>query len=177
VLESGHVGRITRWAGSAYPREGPGGWPEPVTRPGTIVAAATLTWVSVVCSIFVTLLALVMVLWLGSGILDAFSGPDDHPRRYVIGGAAVLVMWSLVAAWLAWQVMRRRRWARWALAVSALVTVVVSTLSVTLVVTAGPLIAGVGVLVLLFTGGANDWFREMRNKSPTEPVRHNARHA
>jgi len=56
-------------------------------------------------------------------------------------------------------VLRRSNAARITLVVSSAMTAIFSLLSITSLVSAITLLAGIAVIVLLFVGGANDWFK------------------
>jgi hypothetical protein len=89
---------------------------------------------------------------------------------------AVLVLWSLVAAVLAVLTLRRSPVARVLLALSAGMSALLSLLAILSGVSAITLLLGIASLVLLFTGGANDWFAgRPRGHGPAQrPVRGSA---
>ena len=74
----------------------------------------------------------------------------------------VVVVWSLSAIVLGVLTLKRKNWARVMLVVSAAVTALFSLLGITSGLSALTLIAAVAVIVLLFTGGANQWFARRR---------------
>jgi hypothetical protein len=135
----------------------------PAKPPGTVVAAAVVTVVTAALTVLCTLLISGVALWVRAPILET-SATQNHPRWSVGGFAVVVIGWSVVAAWLAWQVTRGHNWARRALAGSALMTIGFSMVLVTLVLPVATLVAGVVVVVLLFTGRANEWFRSVRSR-------------
>jgi hypothetical protein len=75
------------------------------------------------------------------------------------GVAAVFLFWSVVSIVLAVLALRRSNGARIALAISAGMTAVVSLIAILSVISGVSLLLAIGALVLLFTGGANQWFR------------------
>jgi hypothetical protein len=151
-----------RVAPAPYP---PGWWvPDPVgagaRRPGTVLAAALVTWVSSAITLLGTASLLVFLLWLGEPILDSFDGS----RPVVVWSAAGVVAWSVLACLLAHWALAGRNWARIGLAVSAAATVVASASAFWLGVPLLSLFAAIAVLVLLFIGGANEWYRSRNQK-------------
>ena len=55
--------------------------------------------------------------------------------------------------------------------------IALSAVLITLVVSAVTLVSGVVVIVLLFTGGANEWFRDAQSRTGKPALGHNHRHA
>src|SRR3954451_7144601 len=139
----------------------PPGWriPDPagevVRRPGTLVAAAIVTWVASGITVIGTFSLVVFLVSLGEPILDSFDGA----RVFLAVAGAGVVAWSIAACLLAPWALASRNWARVLLAVSAGGTVVASTLAFWLAVPLLSLFAAIAVLALLFIGGANDWYR------------------
>jgi hypothetical protein len=70
-----------------------------------------------------------------------------------------LVVWAIIAIVLAVFVLRRSNVARILLVISSAVVALFSLLGVTSGVSVVTLIASVAVIVLLFVGGAGDWFK------------------
>src|SRR5690242_5528155 len=77
-------------------------------RPGTVLAAAIVTWSAAGLTLVGSASALVFVLWLGAPIFDAFDGS----RTAALVLIAVTVVWSLAACLLAWWALAGRNWAR-----------------------------------------------------------------
>jgi hypothetical protein len=77
-----------------------------------------------------------------------------------------LVVWAIIAIVLAVLVMRRSNVARILLVISSAVVALFSLLGVTSGVSAVTLVAAIAVIVLLFVGGAGDWFRGCRRPAP-----------
>jgi hypothetical protein len=139
-------------------------------RPVTVTIAAWVTWV------FAGLTILGFVLTAFAMV----AAPDDMVRTmeqdpsmrdlnvttdqivaalWVVG--AIALFWAVAAMVLAWFAYRRANWARITLVVSAGITALFSLLS--LAVTAAPILlmqalSSGAVIVLLFVGGANDWY-------------------
>ena len=152
--------------GSTQPRR------DPDSRPVTVTIAAVLTWVG--AGVTATLmLAFVAILAGGS---DAFireferaaQGTDltlSANQVLAIGWtvAAVFLVWSLAAIVLAVLAFRRSNAARIALVVSSVMTALLSLFGITSGLSAITLILGVATVVLLFTGGANQWYSRRRS--------------
>jgi hypothetical protein len=160
------------------PYGGKGSAAQQLKRPGTVVAAAVLTWVSVVVTTFGTLAVLYFVLVMGPLFDLLYLG--EIVRWYAPRVAIAVVVCCCLAAGLATQVMRGRNWARIALAGSAALVVVLSALAMRELRSIEPvatLLAAVVVIVLLFTGGANEWFRSAQSRTGTPALGHNHGHA
>src|ERR671920_760725 len=115
---------------SPYSQQPYGQQPGGDRRPGTVTAAA---WITIVLSAI-------------TAALFGFTG---------LG----LVMWAIIAIVLAVLVMRRSNVARILLVISSAVVALFSLLGVTSGVSAITLVAAIAVIVLLFVGGAGDWFK------------------
>src|SRR4051812_36795643 len=103
----------------------PPGWTVPAPpsgrqRPGTVLAAAVVTWAASAITLLGTASLLVSLVGAGEPILDSFDGS----RPFVVSIAAGIALWSVVACLLAWWALAGRNWARILLAVSAGATVV-----------------------------------------------------
>ena len=139
-------------------------------RPGTVTAAA---WITIAFSGLIAigfgLLALAFLVardefvdgfdeaMRDSGTVDPGISADSA-AGLVVAFLAVFAVWSVIAVVLAIFVLRRSNAARILLVISASVTALLSLLAIMSVLSALPLIAAVAVIVLLFTGGANQWF-------------------
>lgn len=138
-------------------------------RPGTVTAAG---WITLVVS------GLTALLFGGFAIAVAVS-KDDMVREIekalreqgtapdvdanAIYSAAMIVcvllaLWCLIACLLAVFAMRRSNIARILLVISAVIVALLSLLGITSGVSAIWLVACLAVVVLLFTGGAGDWY-------------------
>ena len=160
----------------------PYGYPQtsrdPDKRPRNVTIAAWLTWVFS----GLTLLFLVFVLIALVGARDEFlaelrSEPefqelniDSGALVAAVGVAiAVLAIWCLSAILLGVLAFRRRNWARIMLVVSASMTVLVALVAIGSIVSVLHLVAAGAVLVLLFTGGANQWYASKGSPSGYPP--------
>ena len=70
----------------------------------------------------------------------------------------MFAIWAAAAVVLAIFALRRSNVARVLLTVSSAVTALLSLVAVLSLVSLVPLIAAIAVIVLLFAGGANDWY-------------------
>lgn len=143
----------------------------PLKRPGTVTAAAITTFI----------LSGLMALLFGIGTIAVAVSGDEIAREFnrgfsqesgmegfsgsgVAAGLIVLMpvflVWSVIAIVLAALAMKGRNWARITLVVSAAVTALVALLGITSLLSGIWLIGAVAVVVLLFTGGANEWYAE-----------------
>ena len=144
-------------------------------RPGTVTAAAVITIVTS---------ALVLLAGLGFGVLGAvgseafYDGVRDGGRgayddfdngelqTLVLAIGVVFAVWSAAAILLGVLVLRRSSVARVLLVISASLSLVLSLLGILSLVSVVTFIAAVAVIVLLFVGGANDWFAR---RAPVQP--------
>jgi amino acid transporter len=157
------------------------GTSDPDKRPGTVTAASIIT-------IILSALGLV-----GFGILAVILGVArddviDEINREMEGQPGfedvtaddlatimivifvVLAIWSLIAIVTAVLALKRQNWARIVTVISAAGTALSSLLGITSGVSAVTLIAAIGVIVLYFTGGANEWYsrkKALANQLPT----------
>ena len=156
-----------QYGGPAY---GPPGFGrrDPNARPGTVLAAGIVTIVLSGLSLLGALIMLIIGMAMTSIDDEVFEGTDN---AFQIGAVVVAVWfaWSLAAILLAIFTMRRSRGARIALVVSSGLTIVVSVVSI-----AGDgfgsvltLLGAIAVTILLFTGGANEWYRGRHDVADT----------
>lgn len=157
---------------ASYPTAHQGsGWPapgrDPEKRPGTVTAACVITWISaglvgLICGLVALVVsanrdALVRELRRQVGAADVQVTTDQAlAATWAIVGIGLV--WCLLAVVLAVLAFRRSRAGRIGLVISAALTVLVSLVAVLSFVSVLPLLLGVAVIVLLFTGGANDWY-------------------
>lgn len=161
-----------------FPMPGYGPAPrDPDARPGTVLAAGIITLV--MTGIILLLLAVftLVLVAASSSFLDGFRDSaglavEDPTTLFgvVLVGLLVFLAWCVAAIVLAILVLRRRSWARIALVVSSGLTILVSLLAIGGGVSVLPLGCAVAVIVLLFTGGAGDWFRHEHAYSPPKPL-------
>ena len=159
----------------------PGGQPSPygqqpsyglqqggARRPATVTAAA---WITIVCSAITA--ALFGFTGLGlfiarDQVITEMERVPEFQDANIDADAAVgvlvavilgLVVWAIIAIVLAVFVLRLSNVARILLVISIAVVALFSLLGVTSGVSVVTLIAAVAVIVLLFVGGAGDWFK------------------
>jgi hypothetical protein len=151
------------------PAYGPGyGGPDSDKRPGSVTGAAVITLIFSGLSLLLFAFLLIGMVVARDELLDEFTRqPEfqdsgisaDSAFGFAVAGFAVAIIWCLVACILAVFVLRRSNGARISLVVSSAMTAVLSLLSIGSLVSAITLLAGIAVIVLLFVGGANDWFK------------------
>jgi len=147
-------------------------------RPVTVTVAVVLTCISAAVTALGALLLMVVLARDTGEFIRRYeeSSPGrpevqlTHDQLLAIGWAlaAALLLWCLVAILLAVFALRRSQGARIGLVVSAVLTAAVSLLAILSVVTVVPLLVSLAVVVLLFTGGANDWYAR-RPPAPAPP--------
>lgn len=141
------------------------GMPVPDVRPGSVTAAAVITFILAGLATVFGLL-----LMIGAAAADDFyrelsdQGYDLHGitqnelRAGLLAGGAIVAVLGAAAVIAAIFVMRRSRPARVILTVLAAVTILGSLASITGVVTVVPLAGAIATIVLLFQRRSNDWF-------------------
>jgi hypothetical protein len=144
-----------------------GGQRDPDKRPGTVTAAGITTLVVAGLTLVLMVVSILGMLAARSAFVRALeeepafaeTGIDvDDAFGLIVGAVGLFALWSLVACVLAVMAMRRWNAGRIMLVVSAALTALVSVVAIGSLVSAIPLIAAITVIVLLFTGGANDWY-------------------
>jgi hypothetical protein len=139
------------------------------TRPGTVTAAG---WIALVVSGLSALLYGILTFAMIVAKDDVLreidkavaeqggAGDFDAETAFgaVVGVLVVVIVWCLIACLLAVFVLRRSNAARIMLVISAVVAGLLSLLGVKSGVLAIPLLACLATVILLFTGGAGDWF-------------------
>ncbi len=142
-------------------------------RPGGVTAAAWITIAAAGLTFllfgFITLAMLVakddVTREIDKAIRDSNSTTDfsaEDAYGFVVGLLLVVTIWCLISCVLAVFVLRRSNVARILLVISAVIAALLSLLAIQSVVSAVPLLAAVAVIVLLFVGGAGDWFAGRR---------------
>jgi hypothetical protein len=145
----------------------------PVTgdrRPGTVTAAG---WITIVFSAITALIfgftAMALVVARDQVITEMEKYPEfrdadidaDAAVGLLVAVMLGLVVWTIIAIVLAVLVMRRSNVARILLVISCGVTALLALLSITSGVSIVLLVAAIATIVLLFTGGAGDWFKRL----------------
>ncbi len=138
------------------------------SRPGTVTAGAVI---AMVCSALALLLfgflAFAVALARDQVVRELEKSPQLREMAGISAGdianglllvSALVALWSLVALVLAVLTLRRSNAARIGLVVSAVASALFSLLSITSGLSAITLIASIATIVLLFTGGAGEWF-------------------
>jgi hypothetical protein len=136
-------------------------------RPTSVTIAAVLTWIGAGATAASMVLLGALLATGGDVFVEQFdeqaqgSGvtlSSDEVLAVGWGITAFFLLWSLVAAVLAGFAFRRSNGARIALAISAVMTALVSLLMVLSGISLVTLVLSVAAAILLFTGGANDWY-------------------
>jgi hypothetical protein len=149
----------------------PGGHRDPDKRPGTVTAACVLTWIGAGLVAVAMLLAVLVLATspadftreLREGMAESeFVLTDDEVLTAGWAIVLTLLVWSLISLVLAVLTFRRSTVARIILVVSASMTVLVSLLGILSLISVIPLLMAGATVVLLFVGGANDWFARRR---------------
>ena len=147
-------------------------------RPGTVTAAAWITIVfsAITAAIFgFTGLALLVAR---DQVITEMERVPEFQDANIDAESAVgvlvalmvgLVVWCVVAIVLSVMVLRRSNVARILLVISAAVTALFSIIGVASGVSVVPLVAAIATIVLLFTGGAGDWFKRTGSGSGGYP--------
>jgi hypothetical protein len=139
-------------------------------RPGTVTAAAWLTIVlSGITAMIFGFTGLALLVARDQVITEMERVPEfqdanidaDAAVGVLVAVMVGLVVWSLIAIVLAVLVLRRSNVARILLVISCAAVAVFALLSVASGVTIVPLVAAIATVVLLFTGGATEWFRRV----------------
>ncbi|WP_457189713.1 hypothetical protein [Nocardioides sp. P5_E3] len=153
---------------SPYGQQPYGQQPAGDRRPGTVTAAA---WITIVFSAITAALfgftALGLFIARDQVITEMERVPEfqdanidaDAAVGVLVAVILALVVWAIIAIVLGVLVMRRSNVARILLVISSAVVALFSLLGVTSGVSAVTLIAAIAVIVLLFVGGAGDWFK------------------
>lgn len=148
--------------------------PAPDKRPTGVTAAAWLTWIfTAITGFFAAIMVGVFAaasdeiiaevradpMWADvESQLDAAGLTIDDLTSMMVGVGVVILLWCLIAFVVAIFAFRRQNWARIVLVVSAAVSALLCLLTITAFVTIVPLAASIATIVLLFVGGANDWY-------------------
>lgn len=166
----------------AYPLAGYGGHPgtfrDPDRRPVTVTIASVLTWIGAGATTALMLAFVAILAFAGDSFVRAFERTAQASNVALTGNqaralgwsvAAVFLVWSLAAIVLAVLAFRRSNAARIALVVSSVMAALLSLVGITSGLSAVTLLMAVATVVLLFTGGANQWYSQRRRGTPPTP--------
>jgi hypothetical protein len=158
-----------------WQQQPPPGWPSapvpaPGKRPVTVTVAAVLTWLGAGATAALAALTGIVVAAAPDTVVEEFdriaddSGADLALNRQELLATAwvtvaILLVWSLAAILLAVLAFRRSNAGRILLAISAAMTALFSLISILSIIPLVTLLMGIATVVLLFTGGANAWYR------------------
>lgn len=160
------------------PGYGPPGYgmPDPDKRPGTVLAAGIVTLVLSGITLLFAGIMMVALVAASAEFIDGFTGEtgldstdDGGLFTGILVVLSVMVFWCAAAIVLAILAMRRLQWARITLVVSSSATVLFSLVAITGGASAITLLGAIAVIVLLFTGGANEWYRGRHDVDPALP--------
>ncbi|MBS2936292.1 DUF4064 domain-containing protein [Nocardioides sp. J2M5] len=150
----------------------PYGTVDPDRRPTTVTVAA---WITIVFSgLSAALFGIIALMFVVAR--DEFVSAFDREMQssvsttdvtidaeslagVIVAVFLVFALWALIAIVLAVFVLRRSNVARILLVISSSVTALLSLIGIGSGVSIVPLIAAIAVVVLLFVGGAGDWFK------------------
>ena len=142
-------------------------------RPGTVTAAGVITLIF--SGLTLALFAIIGIVVVAAKdefitrIEDQPGFQDVSPSDVVAVVAVVCLVfaiWCIIAMVLAVFTMRRSNGARIGLVISSALVAILSLLGITSGGSAVTLLAAIAVIVLLFTGGANEWFGRRNPGSP-----------
>jgi hypothetical protein len=142
-------------------------------RPGTVTAAGVITLI--ISGLALALFAIIGIVVVAAKdefitrIEDQPGFQDVSPNDVVAVVAVVCLVfaiWCIISMVLAVFTMRRSNGARIGLVISSVLVAILSLLGITSGGSAVTLLASIAVIVLLFTGGANEWFGRRNPGSP-----------
>jgi preprotein translocase subunit SecG len=156
------------------------GTTDPDKRPGTVTAASIITIVfSAITALAFGIFAIVLVAARDDVTDEVNREIEGQPGFEDINAddlmnvitvfLVIFAIWSLIALVTAVLAMKRQNWARIVTVISAVVSGLFSLLGITSGLSAITLLAAIAVVVLYFTGGANEWYRR-KNAQPQLPV-------
>ncbi len=146
---------------------------DPDARPVTVTLAA---WITIALSTLTAVGWLLIALTLGFVLDEMRKNPSDFDltasdvqavqdnRPVVYAMVALFIAAAVLAVVVSIFVLRRQAWARIVLVVMASITLVVGLVLILSFVSLLWVAAGIAVIVLLFTGGANEWFSHSRSQ-------------
>jgi len=153
---------------------------DPDKRPGTVTAASIITIVLSALSLAGFGILAIILAAARDDIIDELNREiegqpgfedisADDLANIMIVIFVILAIWSLIAIITAVLALKRQNWARIVTVVSAVMTALFSLLGITSGLSAITLIGAVAVVILYFTGGAGEWYRN-KNAQPQLPV-------
>lgn len=154
---------------------------DPDKRPVTVTVAAWLTWVFSALTLAAFVVVVFVILAARDRLVEGMRSEPQFQQLDVVPDDVIAVLWVLSAICLFWCVAsavlaflayHRVSWARIALVVSAAMAALFSLAAVASLVSALNLIAAGATVVLLFTGGANEWYSRKGGGYPSYPQQH-----
>ncbi|MEJ7834157.1 MAG: hypothetical protein WKF79_14665, partial [Nocardioides sp.] len=153
---------------------------DPDKRPGTVTAASIITIVMSTLTFLLFAIVTIALLVARDDVIDEIDNEmadtqgledfsADDLASFITIIMLVFVVWCLAAIVLAVLAMRRQGWARITVIISAAMAALISLLGITSLISGITLIAAIAVIVLYFTGGANDWYAK-RGHQPQLPT-------
>ena len=166
----------------AYNQYGTYGTADPDKRPGTVTTASIVTMVLSAIVGLLGLLGFVGLLVAKDDVIDAMrdamveQGVQEDVDLEALYGVLVAISlgfmaWCLIAFVLAIFVLRRSNVSRILLVVSSAVTALLSLVAIGGGVSIITLIGSITVIILLFVGGANEWFSRKDTRLVGGPTR------
>lgn len=162
-----------------YGAPGYGAPADPDRRPGTVTAGA---WIAIVMSALGaagSLLMAVVMVAMREPMLDELrrqpeldtAGVDlDSIVGLIVAVFVVSAILSVLGVVLGVFTLRRSNVARILLVVLSAITALLSLISIASGVSAVPMLAAIATIVLLFVGGANDWFARRKPATYGDPL-------
>lgn len=154
---------------------------DPDRRPGTVLAACIITWVFAGLAGLLGVFMLIVVAAARDEFIDGVEESEGYEDMVDAGVSATEIAdWSsvssgvfaalaILAMVVAWFAFRRSNGARIALVVLSGLTAVLTGVGAAVACVPGVwTLAAIAVIVLLFTGGANDWYAR-RQPGQTQP--------
>lgn len=153
---------------------------DPDKRPGTVTAAGIITIVMSSLGLLLFGIALVALIAARDDVIDEIDTEladqpgmeditGDDLANFLIAVLLIFVIWCLIAIVTGVLSLRRQNWARIVTVISAAMTALISLVAIMSGISAISLIAGVAVIVLYFTGGANDWYSRKKQSALPPP--------
>jgi hypothetical protein len=161
---------------SGRPGFGPPGFGmrDPHARPGTVLAAGIVAMVSTGLVLLMQVFSLIVLL-VARAALDLGEDPffdDGRAGLLYVGLSVLMLVWCVLAIVFAVRAMHRSMRGRIGLVVSSSLTSAVSLVAIVSGVFGAALVllSAIAVIVLLFTGGAGEWYRGRHDTEPVVPA-------